>query len=108
MKHATLYLLLAAVLLGACAPAATGTPEPIIIPVTFVPAAPSATPEPTTPEPTPVGPVSDLTESATYAYTALGFQFDYPAAWGLSDLPEIPYAVVTIYSWDPNARPPKQ
>ncbi len=103
----TLAFICLALLLTACG-ATPATPTPIVIPVTIPVESPTATPEPATPAPTPITPLADLTESRTYTNDLLGFQFDYPAAWGISALPEMAYAAITIYSWDPNARPPKQ
>ncbi len=104
---ATILIVCLSLLLTACG-ATPATPTPIVIPVTIPVESPTATPEPAAPAPTTVTLIADLTESRTYANDLLGFQFDYPVAWGISALPEMAYAAITIYSWDPNARPPKQ
>lgn len=50
---------------------------------------------------TPVTLVADLVPVTTYTDSNLGYEFDYPADWTISALPEVPYSAVTIHSWDP-------
>ena len=46
--------------------------------------------------------VSDLVPGQTYQEPGLGYAFDYPEAWHIIALPEVPGSTVTITSWDPD------
>ena len=46
--------------------------------------------------------VSDLVPSQTYEEPGLGYAFDYPEAWHIIALPEVPGSTVTIASWNPD------
>ncbi|MCL5428580.1 MAG: hypothetical protein M1347_02095 [Chloroflexi bacterium] len=50
---------------------------------------------------TPVTLISELTATTTYTVPDLGYAFDYPVAWTISALPDVPESAVTIHSWDP-------